>query len=169
MDSASQTRLPSFFRQGQVTTISMMASDEYMDPIYWDQIPVILKGITAFICKEDQARNLFKGRTSDLWEMAESLAAFDCEFVVIEQKYYRYLIFDSVSKTRVEVPTYPVQIIDPTGVSDAFCGGFIAGLREFQEPIMAAMKGSISASFTVRLVLALFLSLGFFRHFITFQ
>ena len=80
---------------------------------------------------------------------ADSLAAFDCEFVVIEQKYYRYLIFDSVSKTRVEVPTYPVQIIDPTGVSDAFCGGFIAGLREFQEPIMAAMKGSISASFTL--------------------
>ena len=39
MDFSTQTRLPSLFRQGHVTTINLMASDEFMDPIYWDKIP----------------------------------------------------------------------------------------------------------------------------------
>ncbi|NLF52089.1 MAG: carbohydrate kinase, partial [Leptolinea sp.] len=39
---------------------------------------------------------------------------------------------------------------DPTGVGDAFCGGFLAGLRMNYDPFEAALMGSVSASFKIQ-------------------
>lgn len=148
MDYATQTRLPSFFRQGHVTTISLLAADDYMGPIYWDRIGTVLKGINAFICTENQIRNLFLGRTSDLWEMVDGLSTFGCEFIVIYTNNRHFLLFDHVIKKRYDVPAYNSNIIDPTGCLDSFCGGFLAGLRTHHQPLESALQGSISASFT---------------------
>jgi ribokinase len=148
MDFSSQTRLPSLLRQGHVSTINLMAINDYMDPIYWDAIPTVLNGINTFICTEDQIRNLFTGRTSDLWEMAEALASYGSEFIVVATNNKRYFLYDHLGKKKMEVPAYSGQNVDPTGVLDSFCGGFLAGIRSSHEPIQAVMKGSISASFT---------------------
>ena len=37
------------------------------------------------------------------------------------------LLYDSASKTRYEIPAYPANLVNPTGVGDAFCAGFLAG------------------------------------------
>mgnify|MGYP002869839461 CR=1 FL=1 len=147
LDYASQTRLPSFFRQGHVATVSLLASDEYMNSLKWDTFPTIVTGINAFICTETQLRDLFLGRSSDLVEMSSQLAVYGLEYVVIQTNQRRYLICDHLAKKRFEIPQYGSRVIDPTGSLDVFCGGFLAGLRESHQPVLAAMKGSISASF----------------------
>lgn len=148
MDYPSQTRLPSYLRQGHVATISLQASDDYMGSIYWERIGTVLKGINAFICTEKQIRNLFLGRSSDLWEMAEALTAFGTEFVVILTNNRRYFLYDQITKRKYEIPAYTTEIIDPTGSLESFCGGFLAGLRSHHQPLLSAMQGSISASIT---------------------
>ncbi len=148
MDYPSQTRLPSYLRQGHVTTISLQASDDYMGSVYWDRIGTVLKGINAFICTEKQIRNLFLGRSADLWEMAEALTAFGSEFVVILTNNRRYHLYDHILKRKYEIPAYTTEIMDPTGSIESFCGGFLAGLRTHHQPLLSAMQGSISASIT---------------------
>ncbi len=149
MDAAIQIRLTALFQQGQVTTLTLMASDRYMDPIFFDEIPIIVKGVTAFICTENQALRLFRTRTKDLHQIAETLGSYGCEFVVIEKLNQKYIIYDQLTKRIIEVPAYPVRSVDITGVTDAFCGGFLAGLRFNHQPELAALKGSISASFAL--------------------
>lgn len=149
MDYPSQSRLPSFFRQGHATTISLMATDDYMNPLYGDLVPSILKDISAFICTEKQLRNLFYGKTSDLWEMVSDLDVYGCELIVIVTNKNLFLLWDRTSQKKYEIPLYPSTIMNPTGMLDSFCGGFLAGLRSTQNPIDAILQGSISASFTV--------------------
>jgi ribokinase len=50
---------------------------------------------------------------------------------------------------RWHIPAYPATIKDVTGAGDSFCGGFLVGLDQSQDPIEAALHGSISASFTI--------------------
>jgi ribokinase len=42
-----------------------------------------------------------------------------------------------------------VEIYDPTGAGDAFCGGFLAGYRRTFDPVQAAVYGNISASLVI--------------------
>jgi len=149
LDYASQSRLPSFFRQGHATTITLKAADDYMNTLYGDLVPTILKDITAFICTEKQIRNLFYGKSSDLWDMVAELDVFGCEMIIIITDRNYFLLWDRTSRKKYEVPLYPSTIYDPTGLQDSFCGGFISGLRANQNPINAVLQGSISASFTV--------------------
>jgi hypothetical protein len=148
MDFSSQTRIPSHLRQGHVMTISLLASDEYMETIYWERIGTVIKGINSFICTENQIRNLFLGRSSDLWEMAEALTAYGCEYVTIFTNNRRYFLYDHILKRKYNIPAYNSSRIDPTGSLDSFCGGFLAGLRTVHEPLQSAIQGSVSASFT---------------------
>ncbi len=52
----------------------------------------------------------------------------------------------------VSVPAVPVAVVDPTGAGDAYCGGFLAGLVETGDALMAAAFGTVSASFAVETV-----------------
>lgn len=47
------------------------------------------------------------------------------------------------------VPVAPVRAVDPTGAGDAYCGGFIVGYTQTQDPVEAAVYGTVAASYTV--------------------
>jgi ribokinase len=49
----------------------------------------------------------------------------------------------------VDVPAVSPACVDPTGAGDAFCGGFLTGLIETGDPVEAALRGAVSASFAV--------------------
>ncbi len=149
LDFLSHTLLPNALRQGQVITISLDASAGYMTPVFWEDIPTILRGINIFHTSEDKLRSLFFGRSSDLWEMAEALAALGCEQVVIKRGPRGQYLYDHSHKNRWVIPAYPAHVVDPTGAGDAFCGGFLAGLRSTYDPLEAALRGNISASLVV--------------------
>ena len=149
LDFLSHSLLPSVLRQGHITTITLDPSKGYMNPAFWDDMPALLNGITAFLTSEDKIRSLFQGRASDLWEMAEALSAFSCEIIVIKRGERGQYLYDSASHSRWDIPAYPSNLIDPMGAGDAFCGGFLAGYRQSYDPLSAALHGNISASITV--------------------
>jgi sugar/nucleoside kinase (ribokinase family)/fructoselysine-6-P-deglycase FrlB-like protein len=44
------------------------------------------------------------------------------------------------------VPGYPVDVTDPTGAGDSFCGAFAAGLALGEDPVAAARRGCATAA-----------------------
>ena len=93
--------------------------------------------------------NLFQGRSSDPWEMADYLGDLGCETIVIKRGARGQYLYNHSNHTRWMIPAYPVRVVDPTGCGDAFCGGFLAGYHKTYDPLMAALYGNISASLVI--------------------
>ncbi|NPV55507.1 MAG: carbohydrate kinase family protein [Anaerolineae bacterium] len=157
LDYLSHLTLPTYLRQKRATTITLRPSEGYFQPLFWEEIPAVVKDLTAFHCDEQALQNLFHGKTSDLWEMAETIAGFGVENVVIYRRSRGQYLYNQASRQKWSIPPYPARIIDPTGEIDAFCGGFLAGFRATYDPIEATVYGNISASITVEGVGPLYL------------
>lgn len=149
MDFISHNLIPPALRHGQINTITLDPGEDYMNPIFWDDIPALVKGLSAFICSEAKLASLFQGRSTDPWEMAEVIGSYGCEFVVIKRGARGQYLYDSVSRSGWSIPAYPSHIVDPTGAGDAFSGGFLATLRETYDPLEAVLRGGISASLVI--------------------
>jgi sugar/nucleoside kinase (ribokinase family) len=149
LDYLTHSLLPAILRQREFTTVTLDPSPGYMNPTYWGDVPALLTGLTAFLPAEEEMRSLFQGRSSNLWEMAEGLAAYGCEIIVIKCGERGQLLYDVASRRRWEVPPYPARVVNPVGAGDAFCGGFLAGYRRAYDPLEAVLYGNISASLVV--------------------
>lgn len=149
LDYLTHSLLPAVLRQAEFTTITLDPSPRYMTPTFWDDVPALLTGLTAFLPSEEEIRALFHGRTTDLWEMAEALAAYGCEIIVIKRGERGQLLYVASSRTRWDVPPYPARVKNPLGAGDAFCGGFLAGYRRTFDPLQAVLHGNISSSLVV--------------------
>ncbi len=149
LDFLSQTLLPSSLRQGHIHTITVDPAPSYMNPVFWDDMPAVMHGITAFICNEAKLMSLFQGRSTDLWEMAETLAELGCEIIVIKRGARGQYLYSHASHTRWMIQAYPAQCTNPMGAGDAFCGGFLAGYRKTYDPLEACLYGNISASLVI--------------------
>jgi hypothetical protein len=149
IDYLTHTLLPAVFRQSGFTTVTLDPSIGSMSPSFWDDIPAMVTGLTAFLPNEEEMRALFHGRKTDLWEMIETVASYGCEIVVVKRGELGQYLYDKARKEKWEIPAYPAKVIDPTGAGDAYCGGFLAGYRMTYDPIQAALYGSVSASLTI--------------------
>jgi len=149
LDYVTTDRLLSAFRQANITSVTLDPAVGYMNASVFDDVRTLLRSLTAFLASEEKLRALFWGRTDDLWQMAEILGSFGCEFIVVKRGARGQLLYDSVSKKRWEIPAYPAQRVDPTGAGDSFCGGFLAGYQETYDPLQAVLHGSVSASLTI--------------------
>jgi sugar/nucleoside kinase (ribokinase family) len=149
VDFLSHSLLPAVLRQAGFTLITLDPSPGYMTSAFRDDVPSIVTGLNVFLPSEEEARDLFLGRSTDLWEMAEELASYGCEIIVIKRGEQGQLLYDSTSRKRWEIPAYPVQTVDPTGAGDAFCGGFLAAYRDTFDPVRAVVHGNISASLVI--------------------
>lgn len=149
LDFLSHTLIPPTIRGGHVNTIALDAGEGYMDPTFYGDMPVILNGLTAFLCNEEKLLKLFMGRGADLWEMAEALAEMGCNLIVIKRGAAGQYLYDHETHTRWIIPAYPAQVRCLVGAGDAFGGGFLAGLRNSYDPLIAALQGNISASFVL--------------------
>ncbi len=146
IDYLTHSLLPATFRQAGFTTVTLDPAPGYMNPTFFNDVPAIVTGLTAFMPSEEEMRSLFQGRSDDLWEMAEALAVYGCDFIVIKRGERGQLLYDGDSKTRWEIPAYPANLVNPTGVGDAFCAGFLAGYRQSYDPVEAVLYGNISAA-----------------------
>ncbi len=149
IDYLTHTLLPAVLRQNGFTTVTLDPSAGSMSPTFWDDMPALVTGLTAFMPNEEELRKLFYGRSTDLWEMMETVADYGCELVVVKRGERGQYLFDRATRAKWEVPAYPARAVDPTGAGDSYCGGFLAGYRQSYDPLQAALYGSISASLTV--------------------
>jgi sugar/nucleoside kinase (ribokinase family) len=148
-DFLTHSLLPPALRQGQVSTITIDPSSGYMNPAFFDEMPGLLRGISAFITNETKLRALFEGRSSKLWEMAEALGGNGCDIIIIKRGSQGQYVYDHLGHHHWNIPAYPARVVDPTGAGDAFCGGYLAGYRNSYNPLQAAFCGNVSASFCI--------------------
>ena len=147
VDYLTHSLMPAVFRQSGFTTVTLDPAPGYMNPTFWNDVPPLITGLTAFLPAEDDLRNLFQGQTEDLWEMADYLAGYGCEIIVIKRGEHGQYVLDAASKKRWEIPAYDfLGLVNPTGVGDAFCGGFLAGYHQTFDPVEAALYGNVSAA-----------------------
>jgi sugar/nucleoside kinase (ribokinase family) len=149
LDYMTANRLISAFRQAGTPTLTLDPSAAYLAPASLEDIRSLLHGLTAFLPSEEELRALFWGRTTDLWEMAETVAAFGCEFVVVKRGGHGQMLFNAAAQERWEVPAYPARLADLTGAGDAFAGGFLAGYNRDYDPLRAVLHGNVSSSLTI--------------------
>lgn len=143
------SRLVSIFRENQVTTLTLDPHPQWMQPTNWNEVRLILNGLTAFFPSEQELRALFWGKTTDLVEMAQAIAAQNCEFVVVKCGSQGQILHVAATHKSWQIPAYPVKRMDPTGAGASFCGGFLAGLRQTNDPLQAVLHGNVSASLTI--------------------
>jgi hypothetical protein len=149
IDYLTHMLLPAVLRQNGFTTVTLDPSAGTMSPTFWDDMPALVTGLTAFLPNEEEIRRLFHGRSTDLWQMMEAIASYGCEIVVVKRGESGQYLYDRANNAHWEVPAYPARVQDPTGAGDAYCGGFLAGYRQTYDPLQAALFGSISASLTI--------------------
>jgi sugar/nucleoside kinase (ribokinase family) len=145
-DFVSQSQLVNLYKGGSEQTISLDPSPGYMSPSFWRDLRLVLQGVTVFQPSEDELRALFWGETNDLWEMARRIYEYGPQIIVIKRGILGQMVYDVPGNHRYEIPAYSSRIADPTGAGDAFCGGFLAGFQKTNDPLMAALYGSVSAS-----------------------
>jgi sugar/nucleoside kinase (ribokinase family) len=149
LDYLTHSMLPAILRQRQFTTVTLDPSPGYMNPTFYEDIPALLTGLTAFLPSEEEALSLYQGRTSNILEIAEALASYGCELIVIKRGARGQILYDAFSRTHWEIPPYPARLSNPIGAGDAFCGGFLAGFRRTYDPLEAVLFGNVSASLAV--------------------
>jgi sugar/nucleoside kinase (ribokinase family) len=146
MDLVTQTQLIAGLKRGTVSTFTLDPAPATMTMAARRELPVLLNGVTAFLPSYDELRNLFWGAKHDIWQMAEAVSLYGCEYVVIKCGVRGQLLYDSNTKRRWEIPAYPARVADPTGAGHAFCGGFLAGYCRNYDPLEGALYGNVSAS-----------------------
>jgi sugar/nucleoside kinase (ribokinase family) len=145
-DFVSQSQMVNLFKGGSNQTVSLDPAPGYMSPGFWRDLRLVLQGVTIFQPSEEEIRALFWGETNDLWEMARKASEFGPQIIVIKRGTHGQMIYDVPGNHRYEIPAYPSRLADPTGIGDAYGGGFLAGFQKTNDPLMAGLHGSVSAS-----------------------
>ena len=145
MDLMTQAQMVAGLKRGATHTFILDPAPVMMASATRRELP-LLHGITALLVAEEDVRSLFQAETHDLWEMAEALALYGIEYVVIKCGARGQLLYVASNKKRYEVPAYVARVADPTGVGDAFGGGFMAGFCRNYDPLEGVLCGTVSAS-----------------------
>lgn len=146
MDLVTQTQLIAGLKRGDVHSFILDPSPVTMSPASRRELPALLNGVTAFLPSEAEMRNLFQSETHDLWEMAEAVSLYGCEYVVIKRGLNGQFLYDADTKRKWEIPAYPTRMEDVTGAGDAFGGGFTAGFCKNYDSLEGVLYGNVTAS-----------------------
>jgi hypothetical protein len=149
IDYYSHSLLPPFFRSKTNGNVILCASNGYMHPSFWYEIPALIRGSAVFLSTEKQVRNVFLGKMNDIWDMAEYLANCGVEIIGIFGKERSLYLFEGLTKKRIFIPFFPSNVIDMIGTYAAFCGGFGAGYTTCFDPLRAGLMGVVAASINI--------------------
>ncbi len=145
MDLMTQTQMVAGLKRGATHTFIVDPAPVTMSPTARRELP-LLNGVTVLLVSQEEMRNLFQAETHDLWEMAEAIALYGIEYVVIKCGARGQLLYVASNKKKYEVPAYVARVADPTGAGDAFGGGFMAGFCRDYDPLEGVLYGNVSAS-----------------------
>lgn len=146
VDFITHNIIPAQFRAQNDGNVYIHASQSYCHSSFFSDIASLVNGASVFLISEENAKKLFLGKSENILQIAEVLAGFGIENIVISMRERGYLVWSNQNKSKVHVPIYPVNCVDPSGSDDAFFGGFLAGFVNHYDPIRAAVIGSVTAS-----------------------
>lgn len=149
---ATHLHAPARLREAGVELISVDPGERYMIPERIPFIRQLLPQVDVFLPSDQEVRSLFGGDVN-LWQAAEQLILWGAPLVVIKVGPDGVLLWDEANGRRQQLPAYhnvgDPRIVDVTGAGDSFCGGFLAGLVQFGDALLAAQTGIISASMVI--------------------
>ncbi len=148
-DFALHRFLPPLLRRHGVACVTCDPSVRYMQPGFDAEVRALVRGLDAFLPSEMEARAFFPDPLEDLWQAVEAFGAMGAGCVVVKLGARGQYVYDTGNRRRWHVPAYPAAVRDVTGAGDAYCGGFLVGLAQTGDPLEAAVRGSVSASFVV--------------------
>ncbi len=148
---ATHLAVPQQLRQNGVQQITLDPGERYMIPECAHYIQQLLPQIDVFLPSRMEIRSLF-GEDASLWETAVTLHNWGAKTVAIKNGADGVYLYEGENGRKTHIPAYHQnsdKIVDITGAGDSFCGGFMVGLAQNNDPIQAAHYGTISASLVV--------------------
>lgn len=109
-----------------------------------DSLRPILARLAAFLPSEVELRHLVPDAGLD--DGLAKLAGLCPGAVAVKLGPQGVLVWERMQQRSVLVPAKTVEARDPTGAGDSFCGGFLAGLVETGDPVLAAQFGGAAAA-----------------------
>lgn len=146
LDFISHSLIPVEFRTRNNTNVFFHGANGYMHSSFFTEIPALVCGAELFFTNQKNAKELFLGKCEDTWEMVEFLSSFEIGTVIIHNPAEGYYLYQKDAKKRFLLPHYPVELVDPVGMDDAFFGGYVASYLTHFDPVYAAAAGAVSAS-----------------------
>ena len=149
LDYFSHSLMPAALREAGVGQITLEAAPSYMVSDFWNELPALVNGLSAFLVEEALLRALFAGRGEELWEMTEALAAYNCGAVVVRSAARGLWLYEVDNRKRSHLPPYPARTYDITDKGSSFGGAFAAELARSQDWERALLVGAATASLAV--------------------
>lgn len=109
--------------------------------------PVLWKKLRAFIPSLEEVIALFGDLP--LPSLLEKLEEVGPDIFAVKLGHRGSIVRNPSDKSYYYIPAYQANVVDATGAGDSYCGGFMVGLQELNDPIKAALYGTISASFLI--------------------
>lgn len=146
LDYFSHSLMPAALREVGLRQITLEAAPAYMHSAFWNQLPNLMNGLSAFVVEEALLRALFTGRGDDLWEMIEAIAAYNCAAVLVRNAARGFWLYETASRKRTHLPPYPARSYDVTDTGSSFCGAFATELARSHDWERALVVGAATAS-----------------------
>jgi sugar/nucleoside kinase (ribokinase family) len=141
-----------FLRQRGIGQVTADPGERYMVPKLLPHIRQILPHLDAFLPSAQETRSLFGAQTT-LSEAAATLAEWGTPLVVVKNGAAGVLVYERANGRLTDLSAYHApgdsRVVDITGAGDSFCGGFMVGLAQSRDPILAAQMGLVSASLVI--------------------
>jgi adenosine kinase len=108
------------------------------DDLHWG-----LLGVTVVVCN-DYEFELIRQKTG----LDEARVLDETEALVITRGEHGCSVYEA--RGRTDVPAIPpARIVDPTGVGDAFRGGFMKGMAQELDYVLCAKLGAVAAAYAL--------------------
>jgi cytidine kinase len=85
-----------------------------------------------------------------LLPLLEKISETGPKIIAVKMGSHGSVVFDGYQNRAYQIPIFPVDVVDPSGAGDAYCGGFIAGYYETGSVLEAGIYGTASASFAIQ-------------------
>lgn len=80
-------------------------------------------------------------------DVAQNLLAAGARVVAVRMGAKGSLVADGRTGRWASIPALPVEVVDPVGAGNAYCGGFLTGWVETGDVMEAGLRGAVAASF----------------------
>ncbi|MFQ5420521.1 MAG: carbohydrate kinase family protein [Anaerolineae bacterium] len=149
---ATHRHVPPYLRQKDIPLITLDPGERYLVPERRRLIRQMLPQVDAFLPSRQEVASLLDSYF-EVDIAAEALIDLGAKLIVIKDGADGVWVRERGDGRLHHVPAFHTatnrRVKDVTGAGDAFCGGFLVGLAQSNDPVLAAQMGVVSASFVI--------------------
>lgn len=119
----------------------------YVNEISQDELASLLSEVDIFLPSQKELNALYPHKS--LKAALLCLAELGPRAIVVKIGSEGSLVWDKERRKITHIPPAPARVVDLTGAGDAYCGGFLVGMLETSDAVMAAQYGSVSSSLVI--------------------